>query len=313
MEFTVENIALIKRTVAKDVSDEDLEMFIYACKRTGLDPLMRQIHLVARGTGDKRKAVIQTGIDGYRLIAARTGEYAGNDAAQFLQLTADTPTEATITVWRMVSGVRCPFTATARWFEYAPDGKGDFMWQKMPFTMLGKVAEALALRKAFPAELSGVYAEEEMAQTENAPRPIAAIPHRTVTRVEQSTPVQDAPRGFCPDHPARPFTERDGRDGKWWACGTKTGEKDGKATWCQRRPAEAPAGDRITPEQVKAIYAAGAKADCNEVRVKAQVAARFKRLPEELTNIEGLQVIAGYEGLAQKRHAEVPLDNDAKG
>jgi len=59
---------------------------------------------------------------------------------------------------------RCGFTATARWSEYKPDS--DFMWRRMPHTMLGKCAEALALRKGFPQELSGLYEAAEMDQAE---------------------------------------------------------------------------------------------------------------------------------------------------
>ena len=72
-----------------------------------------------------------------------------------------------VTVYRMVSGQRVAFSASARWAEYAPQGSQGFMWQKMPFLMLGKVAEALALRKAFPLDLSGLYTQEEMAQADN--------------------------------------------------------------------------------------------------------------------------------------------------
>ena len=79
------------------------------------------------------------------------------------------PRKATVTVYRVIGSQRCPFTASARWSEYAPDGKEGFMWKKMPYFMLGKCAEALALRKAFPADLSGIYADEEMDQARNAP------------------------------------------------------------------------------------------------------------------------------------------------
>jgi hypothetical protein len=81
------------------------------------------------------------------------------------------PAKATVTVYKAVAGQRCPFTATARWDEYYPGGKKGSQWHKMPYLMLGKCAEALALRKAFPKLLSGMYVAEEMdqAQAEAAP------------------------------------------------------------------------------------------------------------------------------------------------
>jgi phage recombination protein Bet len=160
--YSREQVDLIKRTVAKDASDDELKMFLHQAKRTGLDPFARQIHFTKRGD----RSTIIVGIDGYRLIADRTGMYAGNDDPVFVMSEKGAPELATVTVWKMVAGQRVPFSATARWTEYAPDGNQGFMWRKMPFLMLGKVAEALALRKAFPADLSGVYVKEEMDQAE---------------------------------------------------------------------------------------------------------------------------------------------------
>ena len=74
------------------------------------------------------------------------------------------PGSATATVHKLMGGERYPFTATARWREYYPGDKQGYMWTKMPFGQLGKCAEALALRKAFPKQLSGLYAPEEMDQ-----------------------------------------------------------------------------------------------------------------------------------------------------
>ncbi len=153
-------IDLIKKTVAQGASDLELELFLHQCRRTGLDPLARQIYWVKRGSG----GTIQTGIDGYRLIAARTGEYAGNDDAVFEHDAAGMPVKATVTVWRFVQGQRCAFTATARMTEYRQDKSQT--WQSMPHVLLAKCAEALALRKAFPAELSGMYVTEEMDQAD---------------------------------------------------------------------------------------------------------------------------------------------------
>jgi phage recombination protein Bet len=179
-EYTPERVELVRRMVAPGVTNDELQFFLYQCKRTGLDPLARQIHAVRR----KGKMVIQTGIDGYRLVADRTGTYAGSDAAEFSgsgtlvgREGKEHPLIARVRVWKMVGGARCGFTAEARWDEYYP-GEGDegFFWRKMPFGQLAKCAEALALRKAFPLELSGVYTHEEMHQAGAEDQPALPAP-----------------------------------------------------------------------------------------------------------------------------------------
>jgi phage recombination protein Bet len=167
--FSREKIELIKQTVAKGATDLELELFFHACQRTGLDPLMKQIYAIKRWSSADRREVMsfQTGIDGYRLIADRTGLYAGSDEPRYNG--DDDSFLATVTVWKLVNGQRCGFTASARWDEYVQmtkDGQPTAMWKKMPYLMLAKCAEALALRKAFPAELSGVYTHEEMMQAD---------------------------------------------------------------------------------------------------------------------------------------------------
>ncbi len=166
--FTPKQITLIRRTVANKANDDEFAIFLARCERTGLDPLNNQIHSVSRGG----RQTIQTGIDGYRLIADRTGNYAGSDDAVFeTDEEGDHPIIATVTVWKLVAGQRCAFTASARWREYAPAGEQAFMWAKMPFLMLQKCAEAQALRKAFPQDLSGIYTDEEMHQADVVPKP----------------------------------------------------------------------------------------------------------------------------------------------
>lgn len=159
VSYSPAQIELIKNTVAVGATDNELGLFLQVCKNRKLDPFSRQIHFVKRAG----KGTIQTGIDGFRTIAERTGHYAGNDDPVFDNET--NPKHATVTVWKMVNGVRCPFTATARWSQYCPGAGQDFMWKKMPHVMLGKCAEALALRKAFPEALSGLYSDEEMEQS----------------------------------------------------------------------------------------------------------------------------------------------------
>jgi phage recombination protein Bet len=165
--LTEEHKALLKRTMAKECTPDELEVFVMVCERTGLDPFARQIYAIPRGKGDERKLTIQTSIDGYRLIADRTGCYAGNDAPIYDREDGDHPTWARVTVYKLVGGQRCPFTAVARWSEYYPaQATQQFLWNRMGFFFLGKVCEALALRKAFPQELSGLYTHEEMQQAD---------------------------------------------------------------------------------------------------------------------------------------------------
>lgn len=202
-----EQIKLIKRQVAKDATDDELSLFLYQAERTGLDPLARQIVFQKYKSKDGKSNVsIITTIDGYRLIADRTGRYAGSNDYLFdeginqyehTELERRFPTTATVTVYKIVSRQRVPFTATAAWDSYYPGEKRGFMWRKMPYLMLGKCAEALALRKAFPAELSGLYTTEEMDQatqdfTDVTPQPIAkpkALPKKINGNGKLSRPL----------------------------------------------------------------------------------------------------------------------------
>jgi phage recombination protein Bet len=192
-------LTIIKDQIAKGASDGELLYFLEVCRMTGLSPIQRQIYAVMRFQNEKQpdgkwknvqRMTIQTGIDGYRTLAARTKDYAGSDDAIFGPEEAGHPKTATVTVWRFVRGQRCAFTATARWSEYVQE-KDEYednqktgrkvpaaMWAKMPYLMLAKCAEALALRKAFPAELSGIYTTEEMMQADSDPDERAYTPAR---------------------------------------------------------------------------------------------------------------------------------------
>lgn len=187
---TQEQIALIKQTVAREATDAELRLFLFDCARQGVHPLDKLLHFTKRGG----KYTPVTSIDLMRTRAADTGEYAGSDDAVFPPSPYDSlggPESATVTVWRLVQGTRCAFTATARWSEYYPGDAGGHMWKKMPHTMLAKCAEALALRKGFPRQLAGLYAKEEMDQAERTgytveptPAPSAALPPRGEERRE---------------------------------------------------------------------------------------------------------------------------------
>ena len=157
--ITPAQVDLIKSQIAKGATDDELKLFLHVADKSGLDPLSRQIYFIKRSG----KMTIQTGIDGFRAVADRTGQYVGSSDPVF-EDNGKIPAKATVTVNKVVGGVVGNFTATARWEEYYPGKSQGFMWDKMPHTMLGKCAEALALRKAFPAQLSGLYTGDEMDQ-----------------------------------------------------------------------------------------------------------------------------------------------------
>lgn len=165
-----EKINLIKRTICKGASDDELQLFIHACQRTGLDPFMRQIFAVKRWDASLGREVmtIQTGIDGYRLIADRSGRYSPGSDAEFGYDNDGNLKWAKSFVKKMTpDGQWHEISAIAFWDEYVQitkTGKPTIFWSKKGHIMLSKCAEALALRKAFPAELSGIYTQEEMGQ-----------------------------------------------------------------------------------------------------------------------------------------------------
>lgn len=160
MGFDNSQIQLLKTTICKGSTDDELKFFIYACQRTGLDPFARQIYSVPRGG----QRVIQTSVDGFRLIAERTGRYSPGREPTFVHDKDGILVSATSYVKKQTKdGTWHEVAASAMMMEY--DGKNTF-WKKMPYLMLAKCAECLALRKAFPAEMSGLYGQEEMQQAE---------------------------------------------------------------------------------------------------------------------------------------------------
>jgi len=212
-DFDADKIGLIKRTVAKDATDDELKLFVAICQRTGLDPFAKQIYCIHRGG----KMGIQTAIDGYRLIAERTGKYAGQLGPFWcgedgkwvdIWLSKKAPSAAKVGVIR--SDFKEPLWGVALWTAYVqnspfwkPDGHGP--------GQIAKCAEALALRKTFPQELSGIRTIEEMEQAgpadsdttgPNVPVPNSRGKGSWPKHVPSTTPAEDAGSAIDADYRA---------------------------------------------------------------------------------------------------------------
>ena len=198
-----EQVQLIKDTICKGATDNELKLFVQQCQRTGLDPFARQIYSIERRSKDKNGQWVtvrqtQISIDGERLIAERTGKYAGQLGPYWcgedgvwkeVWLSKEPPSAAKVGVLR--KDFKEPMWAVAVFWEYAQTYNNELttMWKSKPSIMIAKCAEAMALRKAFPQELSGLYTAEEMSQADKEQQPIITKqePNISLQKPQQET------------------------------------------------------------------------------------------------------------------------------
>jgi phage recombination protein Bet len=214
--FTPEQIQVIKDVIARGVSATELAFFVEVCQQRRLNPFARQIYAIKRwdATLGREVMAIQVSIDGLRLLAERSGKYAGqlgpwwtDDGEHWLEvwLKSTPPKAAKIQVLR--KDFAAPITAVALWDSYVAlvkqkDGTlaPGPLWRKMAAHMLAKCAEANALRRAFPEETSGLYVAEEMEQADNPDRE----PVRVIVAPEKPSEKSAQTAELPPEAPPEP-------------------------------------------------------------------------------------------------------------
>lgn len=216
-ELTPEQVTLIKTSLLKpktrQPTNDELLWFKAQWERTGLDPIARQIYAIYRKVKVQGREIeemqVQVSIDGLRTIAQRSRQYAGqlgplwcgsDGVWKDVWLSNEYPAAAKVAVLR--HDFSEPLWRVARWDSYVQMSYGDVakMWKSMPDHMLAKCAEALALRTAFPNDLSGLYTAEEMAQASNTQKgtePDGPPPPREALR--RPAPVLDEAPAFDDD------------------------------------------------------------------------------------------------------------------
>jgi phage recombination protein Bet len=175
--WNAQQLAALSQIGVQDAPNADLAVFLNFAQKTGLDPFARQIYMIGRNSKDGKRWTIQASIDGLRIVAERSGDYAGQVGPEYCGedgqwrdtwTSKEAPVAARVGVLR--HGFKEPLYAVAYYDEYVQkfNNKPSQMWEEKPRLMLAKCAEALALRKAFPNDLSGLYTAEEVAKRDEA-------------------------------------------------------------------------------------------------------------------------------------------------
>ena len=189
LEFNDEDRTLIRNQFCPQATDGEFQTLLKVASLKRLSPFLGQIHFVKRKTQVDGQWVerwaTQTGIDGLRAIAERTGLYEGQDEPEFVYGEDKFPVCCKVRVWK--KGVARPFIGVAYFEEFAQvTQKGELtrMWREKPHVMLAKCAEAQGLRKAFPDDMAGLFADDEMSDEHASGTPARKVAAETPSAAE---------------------------------------------------------------------------------------------------------------------------------
>jgi len=155
--YSPDQVSLIKSIAAPKCTDDEFKLLLYQAKTYQLDPLLKQIWAVKYA--DNRPASIFAGRDGFLAIAHRSGAFDGMESGFRVEGT-------NIIGWAKVyrKDMSHPFCVEVNMKEY---NRNQGTWLTHGTTMIVKVAEAQALRKAF--SISGIYSPDEIPEPEKPP------------------------------------------------------------------------------------------------------------------------------------------------
>ena len=292
--WSPEQLAALAQIGVQNAPAADLAVFLNFAQRTGLDPFARQIYMIGRnaktGNGWSTKWTIQASIDGLRIVAERSGDYAGQTPVEYcgedgvwrdVWAGSKPPVAARVGVLR--HGFDAPLYAVAYFDEYVQtdrEGRPTSMWASKPRLMLAKCAEALALRKAFPNDLAGLYTADEMGHAETRLQAHAVSAPAEVQVVEA---VADVITGEVVEEAAP--------------------QQPAETPAPVETPAPAASGPAASDAQLRAIAAMLSKCGIKDREVRHMVISkiidRYVAESHELTKAEAHRIIEAIKPLAE--------------
>ncbi len=174
-DYSKEDQRSLREIICDGAADPHIEYFLRCCTARKVDPFANLMYLQVRTYKGKSRPAVAMTIDGARMQASRTGQYAGSDEPEYDGEEGEQPKWCRATVYRMVGKEKGAFTAKIRWKEFVPAPPNDFQWKAKPYHMLGKSAEMQALRRAFPESVSD-QSDEDFGDYDSVSGPIAEQP-----------------------------------------------------------------------------------------------------------------------------------------